>query len=666
MIRPAFCVTLLATTLTAQIDSFESLPVGPIPQTGSASRFGTWLASGDAEISTRRARTGEHSLRILGGKDRRASLQLKRDHKPARVSFWAERWTRRQPFDLRVEAWVRGDWKLVYRDRGQKIAVGGYRSHIEFRVPHPFDVLRFSCTSPKNSGVLIDDLSIAIPKPMRIVSVVAKQPIAPILLGRKRNPVVCIRVDTEGHLGVRRIAAIRWSLRGSKRLRDVARVRVFHTTRQVLPTTGALIPFGEATTPKAEFTIDGEARLKNGANFFWLSVEMNAQADLDGYLDGGCLEVETSLGKKTTPENSEPAGRQRFGVAVRDRSDDGAHTYRIPGLTTTDRGTLVGVYDIRRRSGGDLPGDIDVGMSRSTDGGRTWETMRVIMDMGDAEEWRYDGVGDPAILFDKKKHTLWVAATWSHGNRSWNGSGPGMAPQETGQLMLVKSTDDGRTWSKPINITKQVKNPAWCFVLQSPGRGIMMADGTLVFGAQYQDTPEKKRTPHSTIIWSKDHGESWHIGTGARANTTECQPVEVAPGRIMLNMRDNRRGPRSVFVTDDLGATWREHATHRKALIEPTCNAALLRIRDGARPWLAFVNPAVARAPRRHMTIKLSTDAGGTWPETQQLRLDSGHSSGYPSATMVDADTIGILYEGSRAQMTFQRVTLAELRGKPR
>ena len=80
---------------------------------------------------------------------------------------------------------------------------------------------------------------------------------------------------------------------------------------------------------------------------------------------------------------------------------------------------------------GDLPGDVDVGMSRSTDGGRTWAPMKVILDMGDDPEFLHDGVGDPAILVDRKRKTIWVAATWSHGNRAWRGSGPGLTPAET-------------------------------------------------------------------------------------------------------------------------------------------------------------------------------------------------------------------------------------------
>jgi len=65
--------------------------------------------------------------------------------------------------------------------------------------------------------------------------------------------------------------------------------------------------------------------------------------------------------------------------------------------------------------------------------------------------------------------------------RAWVNSMDGNGKETTAQLMLAKSTDDGRTWSAPINITGQVKDPSWNFLLQGPGMGITMADGTLVF-----------------------------------------------------------------------------------------------------------------------------------------------------------------------------------------
>ena len=50
-----------------------------------------------------------------------------------------------------------------------------------------------------------------------------------------------------------------------------------------------------------------------------------------------------------------------------------------------------------------------------------------------------------------------------------------------------------------------------------------------------------------------------------------------------------------------------------------------------------------------------------TWPTQLQLLLDEGRGAGYSCLTMIDAETIGILYEGSRAHMTFQRIRLSDL-----
>ena len=43
------------------------------------------------------------------------------------------------------------------------------------------------------------------------------------------------------------------------------------------------------------------------------------------------------------------------------------------------------------------------------------------------------------------------------------------------------------SWSKPINITAQVKQPEWCFLLQGPGRGITLGDGTLLEGSRRRE-----------------------------------------------------------------------------------------------------------------------------------------------------------------------------------
>ena len=154
---------------------------------------------------------------------------------------------------------------------------------------------------------------------------------------------------------------------------------------------------------------------------------------------------------------------------------------------------------------------------------------------------------------------------------------------------MVKSTDDGKTWSDPINITEQIKDPDWQLLLQGPGKGITLEDGTLVFAAQFKaDIGEKAIdggpfTPHSTIIHSKDGGETWQIGTGAKPNTTEAQVVQLSDGSLMLNMRDDRNrkikdetNGRAVATTNDLGETWEMHPSSNSALPEPNCMASLI------------------------------------------------------------------------------------------
>ena len=150
----------------------------------------------------------------------------------------------------------------------------------------------------------------------------------------------------------------------------------------------------------------------------------------------------------------------------------------------------------------------------------------------------------------------------------------------------------------------------------------------------------------------------------ARTNTTEAQVVEIEPGVLMLNMRDNRGGSRAVSITKDLGKSWTEHASSRKALNEPVCMASLLNVKalDNVlnKDILLFSNPNTVKG-RDHITIKASLDKGLTWLPEHQLLLDEDSGWGYSCLTMIDKETIGILYESSVAHMTFQAVKLTDI-----
>ena len=142
----------------------------------------------------------------------------------------------------------------------------------------------------------------------------------------------------------------------------------------------------------------------------------------------------------------------------------------------------------------------------------------------------------------------------------------------------------------------------------------------------------------------------------------------------MLNIRDNRNrkddsehNGRSIFTTSDLGETWEEHPTSRGALIESTCMASLhkhIYTENGRKKSILLFSNPNTKTGRHHTTVKVSFDDGMTWPEKYRLLLDEGENRGYSCLTSIDEQTIGILYEGSQADMTFESIPLSELLGE--
>jgi sialidase-1 len=508
----------------------------------------------------------------------------------------------------------------------------------------------------------------------------------PVLINKQNNPVLkidFIRLDSLPYS----IEEIEISTEGTTNLSDILSIGLCEAPNNEHVDT--LVQLCELQQATATVKLKKEIFIDKDSLSLWVTVSLKDKVQLNHKINLTCTGIITSKGKLVF--NAPETSPSRIGVAVRQRNQDCVHTSRIPGLATSKKGTLLAIFDARYESSRDLQGHMDIALHRSTDKGATWESMQIVLDMG---EWgglpqKFNGVSDACILVDDNSGDIYIAGLWMHGvldaetgkwieglsgeSTNWmhqwrkKGSQPGFGIKQTCQFLIAKSTDDGLTWSNPRNITSKTKREEWWLFAPAPGHGITLSDGTLVFPTQGRDD---RGESFSNITWSKDKGKTWVTSNPAFSNTTECMAVELADGSIMLNMRDNRnRGNkdmngRRVAVTSDLGTTWKEHATSRNALIEPTCMASIHRHRykenQVEKNILLFVNPN-DHSIRDKITLKVSFDDGMTWPEDKWILLDLYKSPGYSCITSIDEGTIGILYESSLANLVFLQIPLTEI-----
>ena len=328
-------------------------------------------------------------------------------------------------------------------------------------------------------------------------------------------------------------------------------------------------------------------------------------------------------------------------VEVFRSGQDGYHTYRIPALIVTKQGTLLAFCEGRHSGGGDS-GDIDLLLKRSRDGGRTWSAAQLVADFGE------DTLGNPAPVVDRKTGAIVLLMTRNPGKvterQIVEGTGNG-----TRTVWLSRSTDEGVTWTPPVEITSTTKAPDWTWYATGPGNGIQLRDGRLVVACDHIVAGSKAM--HSHVIISDDGGRTWTLGGSASDRTNESAVVELQDHSLMLNMRSyHGQNRRAVATSQDRGRTWSGLAID-EALIEPVCQASLISLGKGR---LLFSNPADTKRVR--MTVRLSRNDGQSWPVA---RLVHEGPAAYSSLASLKDGRIGLLYERGESRaydvITFAR-----------
>lgn len=332
----------------------------------------------------------------------------------------------------------------------------------------------------------------------------------------------------------------------------------------------------------------------------------------------------------------------------------GYHVYRIPGLCVTPKGAVLATSEARRGGGGDWDLN-DVVIRRSTDGARTWDDQRVLVE---AENHGEGPISNFCMIPDAEENC--THAVYCH---------------NYARIYYRRSDDDGVTFTEAREITEAAlafrDDYPWRVIATGPGHGLKTSTGRLVIpvwmsdgsGTEFGAGKLGHRPSNISVIYSDDGGATWaagavltrnldsvpYAGTAASViNPSEASLMELADGRIYINARSESPAHRRVAATSPDGA--REWSAPRfdDGLLDTVCMASTHSVGD-SHLFVAPDNLEQTMMPgghkncdRKRLTAKLSTDDCRTWAAR---RVIEEGPAGYSDLAVLGDGTILCLYE---------------------
>ena len=345
----------------------------------------------------------------------------------------------------------------------------------------------------------------------------------------------------------------------------------------------------------------------------------------------------TLLGcSKPEPGNNEPQINPQEPIEYYEQclfrpGDYGSTNWRIPAILCLDDGSLLLACDKRKYNEADLPEDIDIVVRRSTDRGRTWSEPLTIAE----GHGRKQGFGDAALVQCANGD---VVCVFVGGNGLFASS-----EADPIHSYVCRSTDGGRSWSAPEDITSQLwgsqavnsacRNYRASFF--GSGNGLCLTHGAhagrIMFAAAM--CRKANNTLDNFVVYSDDNGHTWQVSSRAYADGDEAKLMQLNDGRILISVRQS--GNRGYNYSDDNGATWGTQGRWQ-SLTSNACNGDMLRVGN------VLLHSLPNSMQREDVSIFVSYDEGATWQDP--VLLFDGPSV-YSSLTLLKDGSVGVFLE---------------------
>ena len=318
-------------------------------------------------------------------------------------------------------------------------------------------------------------------------------------------------------------------------------------------------------------------------------------------------------------------------------------SFRLPSLVLTPQGTLLCAFEARTATG-DL-NEMDLCLTRSTDGGKTWQPYVVLAHAADfrahyGSRERESTLNNPVLIVGKDGavHLLFSFDNGLSG------------------LFHTVSRDAGIRWDEPINILPQLTLPEGRVRIScGPSHGVCTSNGRLITPAWLSQYDFRDYPVYT--LYSDDNGTTWHLGERVADNFDETACALLSDGSLLLNSRqfsvayndarpmskpqneeDARR--RLSVSTSGIG-NWSPTYAH-PVLVDPGCEGSMTStVTAEGQHVLLFVNDADTQS-RTHLTVRASLDDGTTWPYA--LLLDKERAV-YSDVALAPNGTAWVVHE---------------------